>query len=130
MNKSLKTTIRLNALSCLGFGIAFALLPNSIGAFLDGIPPLIMRIVGIGLAINGLHLVTSSFRHQIGRFELAYFILGDFLWVLASLILITVVPQIIHSTQAIISTLAVAIIVGSLAMMQTKYGWNILKPAP
>ena len=128
MKDSLRNTIRLNALSCLGFGFAFALTPEPIGAFLDGVPPGILQLIGIGLALNGVHLTFASFRRDgIKRLELGYFILGDSLWVLGSLILIALVPQVVCSLLAIASTLAVAVLVGSFAVLQTRLGWDILK---
>ena len=128
MNDSLNRTLRFNALSCLGFGLAFALIHQPIAAFLGGVPPEILRLVGIGLALNGVHLAIASLRRTgIGRLELGYFILGDSLWVLGSLVLVTLVPQVINSPVAISSTLAVATLVGSFAGFQTRLGWDVLK---
>lgn len=128
---SLKKTIRFNALSCLGFGLAFALIPQPIATFLDGVPLNILRLAGIGLVLNGMHLMIASLRRSgIGRIELGYFILGDSLWVMGSLVLITFVPQAINSPLAIASTLVVAVLVGSFAILQTRLGWKILKPSP
>lgn len=128
MNDSLKNTLRLNALSCLGFGLTFALIPQPIAEFLDGIAPSIIRFVGIGLALNGIHLVIASLRRGgIGRVELGYFILGDVLWVLASFVLIAFIPHVVNSPLAIVSTLAVATLVGSFALLQARWGWDILQ---
>ena len=126
MCNCLKTILRLNSLSCIGFGFAFALAPESIGSFLDGIPPVILHWIGIGLALNGFHLVIDSFRKKIGKFELGYFIVGDLLWVLSSIILTTLVSEVIYSPPAIATTLAVALLVGSFAALQIYWGRSIL----
>lgn len=128
MNGLLKTAFRLNAISCLGFGTIFILTPDTVGAFLDGFPPDILRWVGIGLCANGLHLVVASFRKRIGRGEVIYFVLGDASWVLGSMML--PVLGLIHTPLAITVTLAVALFVGTLGALQTWWGRGILKPSP
>lgn len=127
MNNLLKIAFRLNALSCLGFGTVFILNPDTVGAFLDGFPPDILRWIGIGLGLNGLHLVFASFRKRIGRVEVIYFVLGDVAWVLGSLVLVIFVPEMIHSPLAITVTLVVALFVGAIAALQTRWGWSVLE---
>lgn len=129
MNKMLQIVLRLNSLSCLGFGISFALAPDAIGNFLGGVIPLVLRWVGIALLLNGIHLAVASFREKIGRNELAYFISGDFIWVVGSLALILFVPGVIDGRIAIATTFLVAVLVGSFAFLQIRFGIEILKSA-
>ena len=126
MNHQLRSTLRLNATTCVGFGALFALAPDSVGAFLDGFSPAILQWIGIGLIANGLHLGFASTRKSIGRGEMIYFILGDLLWVLGSFVLAGLVPGVIHSLPAISATLGIAMVVGCLAVLQTRWGWEVL----
>ncbi|MGI9242164.1 MAG: hypothetical protein ACR2RV_15300, partial [Verrucomicrobiales bacterium] len=96
---------------------------------LDGFSPMILRLIGIGLIANGLHLGIASKRETIGRAEIVYFILGDSLWVLGSLVLVGFVPGVIHSPLAISATLGIALVVGTLAVLQTRWSWDILAPS-
>jgi len=55
--------MRANATSCLSFGILFALQPSMVASFLgspEPAPQLYILILGILLAVNGLHLLWAS----------------------------------------------------------------------
>ncbi len=129
MNYLLKIAFRLNALSCIGFGAVFIFVPDAVAAFLGGLAPDILRGIGIGLWVNGLHLTLASLRQTIGRVEVIYFVLGDAAWVLGSLVLALPAVGLIQNPSAIAATLAVALIVGTLAALQARWGWGILVPA-
>jgi len=118
--------MRLNATSCLGFGILFALMPQTIALFLGDVSPIFIRIIGIGLALNGIHLIIGSLRKSISRLELSYFILGDVIWVIGSIILLTCFPNVIQGQTAILSTILTAALVGFFAVLQARFGWKIL----
>ena len=126
MKKDLKTAFRINALSCLGFGILFIIMPNTIGTFLNGITPVIILWIGIGLSLHALHLILASLRQTVKRIELIYFILSDVLWVLASITLVTIIPYVINSASSIATTSVVAILVGSIGFLQVIWGKDIL----
>ncbi len=120
---NLQTILRLNALSCLGFGLAFALWPAPIATFLGAVSPGILRWVGIALACNGLHLIVAS-RKTPKPWELRYFVLGDSLWVVGSIILV-LVPGIIQGAAAITAVGLVAAMVGSFAGLQVYFGKDL-----
>jgi len=121
--QALRTVLRLNAASCLGFGLAFAIWPEAIGNFLDGVVPSLLRWIGVVLVINGVHLLLTAWKPRIRRWELGYFVLGDSLWVLASVGFITVIP-VIHSPVAVAAVLLVAAMVGTFACLQLRHGWK------
>lgn len=128
MNNLLKIAFRLNALSCIGFGAVFFFAPDAVAAFLGGLAPDILRWIGIGLWINGLHLALASLRQAMRRGEVIYFVLGDAAWVLGSLVLVLPGVGLIHNPWAIAATLAVALIVGTLGALQARWGWGIPVP--
>jgi hypothetical protein len=85
---SLKFIMRLNAGSCLSFGLLFACVPNAVAVFLGAVPSMAIFILGIGLLVNGVHLIVASRRAVIRELEVIWFSLGDFSWWLATLALI------------------------------------------
>jgi hypothetical protein len=80
--------MRLNAASCISFGLLFALAPRAIAAFLGQVPSAFIIFLGIGLMVNGVHLIIASRRAAVRQSEVIWFSLGDFSWWLATLALI------------------------------------------
>lgn len=85
---SLKFVMRLNASSCISFGLLFIGLPHVVTTFLGQVPQATITALGIGLLVNGAHLVVASRRTNIRQAEVIWFSLGDFSWWLATLGLI------------------------------------------
>ncbi|MEM7226736.1 MAG: hypothetical protein AAF495_27440 [Pseudomonadota bacterium] len=79
--------LRANALSCLVFGALFTVLPAQVAAFLGTAPHWLVLGIGLVLLLNGAHLVWASLRHA-PVMELRYFALGDFMWVVLTVVLI------------------------------------------
>lgn len=113
---ALATLLRINAVSCLGFGLAFLLSPEAIGAFLGAFPPVLIFWLGVVLCLNGLHLIWASVRHS-PLIEIRYFSFGDFLWVALSIAFV-VTGGWITSPGGIMATLIVAFGVGTLGVLQ------------
>lgn len=115
----LKTILRLNAGSCIGFGALFLTLPNSVAAFL-GTPPAPLWLVGVlgtALIVNGLHLLHTS-RHSLpSKYVILYFSGGDFAWVLSTVTLVVSGLWINHLAGQIVA-LVVAAFVGAMGAMQ------------
>lgn len=86
----LRLVLWLNSLSCLAFGACFAAFPRVVNVYVGGTDRqhLLIALVGAGLIFNGLHLFWASLRRNLRRMEIIWFSLGDFLWVLASVILL------------------------------------------
>ncbi len=118
--KSFAIILRCNAASCLLFGIAFAVAPVWISHLIGNSAPFILRIIGLGLAFHGLHLLLASYRSRVICPEVIYFILGDIGWVLATIALLALGIG-ITSSLGIVCFLLIAAMVGTLGFLQFKY---------
>ena len=85
---SLKRLLRLNATSCITFGLLGLLIPARISVFLGDPPTWLVQLIGAALIANGLHLVLASMRTAPKKWEIYYFSLGDLAWWLGSAFLI------------------------------------------
>lgn len=116
---SLKTILRLNAASCIGFGALFVAAPGAVAAFL-GAPPapaIVVLVAGAILIINGLHLLHTSLRSDPPRLLVLYFSAGDFLWVGATAALIATGIW-VNAAPGIAAAVAVAAMVGAFGLAQ------------
>ncbi len=116
---ALKTTLRLNAASCIGFGVLFVAAPRAVAAFL-GAPPApatVVLAVGAILIINGLHLLYTSLRSDPPRLLVLYFSGGDLLWVVATAALISAGIW-VNTGPGIAAAAAVAAMVGAFGLAQ------------
>ena len=113
----LKTTMILNAVSCLCFGGLFAVFSAQVDAFIGNPIKLVTPIIGVILIVNGIHLLLATRRQTIIKLEIYYFILGDVAWVIASIILI-LLGIAITSTQGVWVAAIVAGMVGTFGLLQ------------
>jgi hypothetical protein len=128
---TLQTVLRMNASTCLGFGILFAVLPSSVAQFLsptDSAPNWVFVVLGVGLILQGVHLLSASFQTMPSKGLILYFSIGDFAWTLASLLLM-IMGLWITSPLALIYATLVALMVGLLGLMQIKAYKNEYSPA-
>ncbi len=119
---TLRTVLRLNAASCIGFGLLFLIMPSQLAQFLSSqapAPSLVLQLIGIVLLANGLHLVWTSNQPELKKALILYFSLGDFLWVAGTLILL-MAGLWVTSVAGISAAIVVAITVGCLGVMQVK----------
>lgn len=116
---SIKTILRLNAASCIGFGGLFIAVPGAVAGFLGSPPAPEMVIGGLGLLLmlNGVHLLHTSSGAQPTRALVLYFSLGDLLWVLATAGLIAAGLW-INTAAGITAAIAVAAAVGAMGLAQ------------
>ena len=70
---SLKRVLRMNAASCITFGLLGLLIPVRISTFLGDPPVWLIQVVGAVLMANGLHLILASQRPVLKK-------MGDFLF--------------------------------------------------
>lgn len=119
----LKTVLRLNAASCLGFGALFLVAPGAVAAFLGDAPVWLVAALGLGLLANAAHLALASCR-SVSAFELRWFAMGDFLWV-AGTALLLLAGIWITTPGAIVAALAVALMVASFGLLQ----WRLAQEA-
>ncbi|MEO9822202.1 MAG: hypothetical protein ABJF79_17720, partial [Paracoccaceae bacterium] len=66
---NLKFVLRLNAASCISFGLLFVVAPQVVAAFLGSIPPMIIFALGVGLLGNGAFLIAASLRKTLRKGE-------------------------------------------------------------
>jgi hypothetical protein len=109
--------MRLNAASCLSFGLLFIIIPHVIATFLGGAPKVVIVVLGIGLLVNGAHLIVASRRKIVREIEVIWFSFGDFGWWLATLALI-VADLWITTTWGIAVAVIVATFVAGLGVAQ------------
>lgn len=114
---SLRFVMRLNAASCVLFGLLFINLPQAIAESLGQVPQVIIVALGIGLLVNGAHLIVASRRTNLREIEVIWFSLGDFGWWLTTLALI-VANIWITTSSGIIVALIVATAVAALGVAQ------------
>ena len=115
----LKTTLRLNAASCLVFGAAFLILPDTVARYLSESPApgWLFQLIGTILVLNGGPLIFTSIKKQPSRHEILYFTGGDVAWVLATAALILTGTW-VTTVAGISAAIAVAAVVGCFGFMQ------------
>lgn len=109
--------MRMNATSCLSFGLLFTIIPQVIATFLGGVPKTVIVVLGIGVLANGAHLIIASRRRRVRELEVIWFSLGDFGWWLATLAFI-VANLWITTTLGIAVAVIVATFVAGLGVAQ------------
>ena len=110
---TLKAVLRANAASCIIFAAIFLLKPAGVASFLGGdtpAPEAVLLILGAILMFNGGHLLWASFKALPSKLLVLYFTAGDFLWVLASLGLVTMELWVTTEPGALATTLVAALI--------------------
>lgn len=115
---TLATVLRLNALSCLGFGGLFLAAPGQVAAALGTPPGWVVALLGAGLLGNAALLWLSVRGGRAPRrAEVLFFSIGDGVWVVATLALIVAGVWIV-TPGGRIAALAVAVMVGALGLAQ------------
>jgi len=119
---SIRTVLKLNAASCLLFGLGFLIFPGAVAAFLGAppAPPTLILALGAGLVLNGGLILTTARKDAPSAGWVAFFALGDGLWVLGTLVLI-LSGLWITSTAGIAAAIAVAAMVGLFGLMQFRH---------
>ncbi|SEK41889.1 hypothetical protein SAMN05443999_101391 [Roseovarius azorensis] len=115
---SLATVLRLNAVSCLGFGLLFLFAPGVTAGFLGTPPVWLLVALGAGLIGNGILLWLSQHRGRAPRrHEVLFFSIGDFGWVAMTVVLIASGFWIV-TPEGRIAALLVAAGVGAMGVLQ------------
>lgn len=117
---TLKHALLLNSVSCIGFGLLFIWAPSSVSVFLstsNAAPNWLLVGLGLGLILNGGHLIWSSLNPSPSKTIIRYFSTGDFLWVITTLLLISLNIW-ITTPHGIVTALIVAALVGILGVLQ------------
>ncbi len=117
---TLNTVLRLNAASCLIFGLLFVLFSLQTATYLgesSAAPDWVIQVLGAVLIFNGFDLLRVSFKDSISKASILYFSAGDFIWVIATTVLI-VCNIWITTTAGIVAGLATSVMVGAFGYMQ------------
>ena len=115
--KHTRYTLAANAGTCFSFGFLFVFFAPDVAQFLGNDLVFETRIVGALLIAHGAHLSLVAWFSSLPRRLVYYFSAGDVLWFLATLVLL-VATDLVSTTQGVIASLGVAIIVVSLGMAQ------------
>ena len=110
-------TLAANAGTCFLFGFLFVFFAPSVALFLGNELVLETRILGALLVGHASHLSWAAGSTKLSRSLVYYFSAGDVLWFLATLLLL-VSTNIISTTEGIVASIAVAVLVKSLGMAQ------------
>ncbi|NBC96888.1 MAG: hypothetical protein GVY27_11100 [Deinococcus-Thermus bacterium] len=113
---TLTTILRVNAVSCLGFGGLFLAVPGRVSAFLGATPVWLIVALGLGLLANAAHLQWAA-RRQPRDWEVRYFSLGDAAWVALTLAVLAAGAW-VTSPAGQSAAAAVAVGVGALGALQ------------
>ena len=87
-----------------------------LGAYM-GVPPLVLSVVGVGVAVFGGTVYVVSRRNPINR-RLALTVIADIVWVLGAVVLIGVFPETMTSEGAALLAV-VSGVVGLFAVLQS-----------
>lgn len=85
---SLRLILRLNAASCIGFGALLLSAPSAVAAALGTPPVWLLQGIGAGLLVNAAHLLLVARQERRGINSILWFSIGDFLWWLATIVLV------------------------------------------
>lgn len=113
----LRNTLILNAASCIGFGLLFIFASPATNHFIGNPLTWLTPLVGMVLVFNGAHLIFASRRERPLCLEVLYFIGGDLLWVIGSILLVAL-GLIVTTPHGGITAILVALMVGSFAALQ------------
>jgi hypothetical protein len=117
---TLSHVMKANAASCIGFGTTFLLATEGVINFLSvdkQAPSMVFTVLGIGLLLNGLHLVWVSFKVMPSKPLVLYFSFGDYIWVLATLYLLLAGIW-ITTAQGVATALLVSLMVATFGVLQ------------
>lgn len=109
-----------NALSCLGFGALFVAFSAPVAGFLGDPPVLILRLLGLGLIFNGVHLIWVARQDRPKRRDVLYFATSDALWVAGTAVLLLGGFWITTNIGMALAVL-VAVWVGGCGVLQWRY---------
>ena len=116
--RNLKGVLFLNALSCLGFGTYFFTTPTETSVFLAQTEEYatLLSWIGAGLFLNGLNLLWSIYKGPRYK-DVLFFVLGDFLWVIATIVLIAL-KMLIITSDGVLASIVISLMVGAFGALQ------------
>lgn len=115
----LKLVLKANAVSCALFGALFFFAGPAIAAFIGTPPVLLLQVLGLGLMVNAAALTWASLCTQPNRKLVLLFAIGDGIWVLATIVLVTTGLW-ISTTNGVLWAAGIAAFVGACGVLQWK----------
>ena len=115
---ALKIVLLVNAVFSTLSGLMLILGAGALSELFGDTHPWIFRGVGIGLLLFAADIASSCLRPPVSRGKAIYFSVGDFGWVLGSIVLLLAVPL---STIAAALVAGAALIVLALGLAQVRY---------
>ena len=115
----LNAALLANALSCVIFGMIFVFTGPATAMFLGDPPVWLVRVLGMGLFLNSVHLVFIARQAVPKKAVVMYFVMGDALWVIATVTL-SLCGIFVTSTAGSWATMAVAISVAACGIIQLR----------
>lgn len=120
---TINDVLKINALSCLAFGSLFVFAPDPVTSYLSGsetMPQLVLLSLGVILNLYGLALLWLASKNPVPQTALLLVATGDFLWVIATIVLIQLKLW-ITTINGITAAGVVAIFIGWLGWIQFKH---------
>jgi len=120
---TINDVLKINALNCLLFGALLVFMPEPISTFLSDTaiaPKLLLLSIGVGLNIYGLLMLWLANKNPVPQTPLLLIVVGDFLWVIATIIVIQLKLW-ITTINGITAAGVLAIFVGWLGWIQFKH---------
>ncbi len=120
---SINNVLKLNALNCFAFGTLFVLLPDAVLLFLSDsnpAPKMVLLSLGVGLNLYGLFLLWLASKEPVPLKHLLPVAIGDFLWVIGTVVLI-VLKLWIDTSNGITAAGLVALLVGWFGWLQLQH---------
>jgi hypothetical protein len=117
---TLQRVLFANAASCLLFGALLSAVPAGVAGFLGAeaaIAPTVIRVLGIVLAANGIHLIWAALQQSPAKALILWFSAGDILWALGTSVLVFIGGS-VTSTPGVALTLVVAAMVAAMGIAQ------------
>jgi hypothetical protein len=120
-NRPLRVALFVNAVFSVTCALLLLTLPEFMGDLLDIQAPLILRLVGVGLLIFSVDLIHQTTQLRLATWRALYASMGDFLWVIVSVLGLLLFPRLVSVTGVVIVTV-VALVVFAFGIWQI---WGI-----
>ncbi|MGJ8664640.1 MAG: hypothetical protein ACSHWU_13365 [Marinicella sp.] len=120
---NINTTLKLNGLNCLLFGALFVFIPKSVITFLSDsqpAPEVVILALGVILNLYGLILLWIGNKEQPNPKLVLLIALGDFMWVLGTVILLAMKLW-VTTINGMTAAGLVAILVGWFGWLQLQF---------
>lgn len=118
--RKLRNVLKVNGIFSMISGLTLLILSSKVGALMNIVNTLILIFIGIGLILFSGTVFYTALKKNVNASQVKSIVIQDWIWVIGSFIII--VLQIFNLSSIGYELLAaVAIIVASFAVLQSKY---------